>query len=298
MQSPYRFPGSKQNLIDYFTGIIRQNLLFRCDFIETHAGGASLSLGLLARGIIARAILVEKDPLIYAFWRALSANPDELCQRIESLTADLDTWKEQQKYLRHDAKRTYSVVDMGAACIFLNRTSFSGILGAGPIGGMTQSSGYGVGCRFNKERLVALIREIAKYRKSITAVHSDAVSYLRTRHRRLGDGSSLVYLDPPYFLQGPRLYRYHYEMSDHQRLAAAACDLPCSWVVSYDDHAIIRGLFAKQKIVPIFLNYAIKESRKVQELLISNIDLTEPHYVKSATQRGRRGDTRERLVVG
>ena len=285
MQSPFRFPGSKQNLIDYIAGIVKQNLLFRCDFYETHSGGASLSLGLLERGLIARTTLIERDPLIYSFWKSITDKSDELCRRIERLVPSLETWQEQQKYLRPGAEHTYSVVDMGAACLFLNRTSFSGILGAGPIGGKTQSSEYTIGCRFNKDRLVSQIREIVKFRKFIAAVFSDAVSYLRARRQRLEKGSCLIYLDPPYFLQGRRLYRYHYELADHQRLAATACDLPCPWIVSYDDHAIIRQLFAKQKIVPIFLNYAVKQSRKVQELLISNIHLSQPHYIDSPTRR-------------
>jgi len=297
VQSPFRFPGSKQNLIDYFTGIIKQNLLFRCDFYETHAGGASLSLGLLERGVIARTTLVERDPLIYAFWKSLTDKPDELCRRVERLVPNLETWKYQQKYLQPGAERRYSVLEMGAACLFLNRTSFSGILGAGPIGGKTQSSEYAVGCRFNKDRLAAQIKEIAKYRKLITAVSSDAVSYIRARRARLERETSLVYLDPPYFLQGRRLYRYHYELTDHQRLAAAACDLRCPWIVSYDDHETIHQLFAKQKIVPIFLNYAVKQSRKVQELLISNIDLREPEYTESRTRRETRIDAQRAAII-
>lgn len=286
MQSPFRFPGSKQNLIDYIAGIVKQNLLFRCDFYETHSGGASLSLGLLERGVIARTTLIERDPLIYAFWKSVTHKSEDLCARIGRLVPSLKTWQEQQKYLQRGAERTYSMVEMGAACLFLNRTSFSGILGAGPIGGKKQSSDYPIGCRFNKDRLVSQIRQIAKYRNLITAVFSDAVSYLVSRRGRLEKGSCLVYLDPPYFLQGRRLYRYHYELADHQRLSATACDLPCPWIVSYDDHATIRQLFAKQKIVPIFLNYAVKQSRKVQELLISNIHLSQPHYDSSTRKEG------------
>jgi hypothetical protein len=45
--------------------------------------------------------------------------------------------------------------DIAVKCLFLNRTTFSGILHgrAGPMGGRKQQSDYKIDCRFNKDGL-------------------------------------------------------------------------------------------------------------------------------------------------
>ena len=49
-------------------------------------------------------------------------------------------------------------------CLFLNRTTFSGILGghAGPIGGRSQSSDHTIDCRFNKDALAERILNVKR----------------------------------------------------------------------------------------------------------------------------------------
>ncbi len=85
LRSPFRYPGSKAGLVDYAATLINESLLTGCNFCETHAGGASLGLGLLGRGIISKLTLVERDPLIYAFWKAVIARNEELCEKIRGL---------------------------------------------------------------------------------------------------------------------------------------------------------------------------------------------------------------------
>ena len=43
-----------------------------------------------------------------------------------------------------------NLVDMGYAALFFNRTNFSGVIDAGPVGGMTQSSAYAIDYRFSE----------------------------------------------------------------------------------------------------------------------------------------------------
>ena len=55
--------------------------------------------------------------------------------------------------------------EMAVKCLFLNRTTFSGILHgrAGPIGGRRQVSRYDIGCRFNKAALECRLRFIGDF---------------------------------------------------------------------------------------------------------------------------------------
>ena len=176
IQIPLRYPGSKVRLIDYFEALIKKNKLVGSQIVEPYAGSAVISLNMLARGLVSRATLVEKDPLLYSFWKSIKTNPQGLIQRIIQVEVNLSNWKEHQKYLVPDALKKYELVELGAACIFLNRTSFSGIVHAGPIGGYSQKSQYKVNCRFqNKDRIVEQIEKLAGFSKRLSIVHGSAI---------------------------------------------------------------------------------------------------------------------------
>lgn len=283
LQSPLRYPGSKQLLASYFEDTIEANFLRGANFYEPYAGGASVSLHLLARGSITRATLIEKDPLIYAFWKMVKQDPDSLCEELIRTPVTLESWKNFQKYLDKDALKKYGLLQCGLAGLFLNRTNFSGIIAAGPIGGMTQSSRYSVGCRLNKENLIARIRSISDHTHKLSVVHSDAITYLRRSRQRLLKEHCLVYIDPPYIQQGRKLYRYHYQMRQHRQLAKFIQEQSYPWIVSYDHHEAVKEMFAKQKIIQIFINHVVKQSRRAEELLISNIKLPVPTYERTST---------------
>ena len=91
----------------------------------------------------------------------------------------------------------------------------------------------------------------------------------------------LVYIDPPYYTQGRKLYRHHYADADHAALATYITSQGYPWLVSYDDHPRIRELYASKQMQPIYLDYKVKSSRTAQELVISNLVIPPPVYVGS-----------------
>lgn len=273
LQSPLRYPGGKKKLAFFIEKVIISNSLTNVEFYEPYAGGAGISMHLLSNKIILKTTLVEKDPLIYAFWKELKTNTDELCRRIDGTKINLETWKIFQKYLQSDVLKKYDRIDLAVACLFLNRTNFSGILNAGPIGGMYQKSKYLIDCRFSKSKIIENIKEIAKYKKQISVVYSDAIEYLKKNSNRINERSSLVYLDPPYYSQGKRLYRFYYTDNLHEQLTKYIQKQIFPWIVSYDNHPFIIGLFKGQRVIPISMNSTVKKYRKFEELIISNIEL-------------------------
>jgi len=279
--SPLRYPGSKLALLDYFETFLRQRLLVGADLYEPYAGGSSIALGLLSRGLVSKIFLLERDPLLYAFWRSVKDQPEDLCGKIQSVEVSLETWRSFQKFRAYDALNHFSVIDLGLAAVFFNRTNFSGVIGAGPIGGLSQSSDYPIGCRFNKKTIVERIRAIAKFNRKINVGFGDAVAFMRRRERGIASSHALVYVDPPYFKQGRKLYRFHYGLDDHRSLAHFLDRASFTWIVSYDNRREIREMFSRQKIAPIFLNYVVNRSRRADELMISNVPLPVPLYVDS-----------------
>jgi DNA adenine methylase len=301
--SPLRYPGGKSELTKYFEVTLKENLLLGCHLVEPYAGGGSVSLAMLTSHLIRKATLIERDPLIYSFWKSVRYHAEELCDRIQRCDVTLNTWKKYQKYLVANSIRLFPVVELGMAGLFLNRTNFSGIITAGPIGGMSQQSNYQIDCRFNKERIIDLITSISILGPKINVVFGDGLAYLRRNEARLLEEHALAYLDPPYYQQGHRLYRFSYTKDDHKKLANQITKAKYPWIVSYDNHPYIKKLFAGQKILPISLNYAVKESRRADELLISNIKLAKPVYETKPLTRSkilaqRKNDKELRRRVG
>ena len=150
--NPLRYPGAKSKLFECIKTLIAKNELNGCTFYEPFAGSATLSWQLLDEGLISQAVINEKDPLLYHFWKSVFFHTDELVNLIKKTDINIDTWNECARY-KEDAylsdKETYQI---GFAGLFLNRTNFSGILKAGPIGGKAQTSKYKLDCRFNKEQ--------------------------------------------------------------------------------------------------------------------------------------------------
>ena len=159
--SPLRYPGGKNNLVSYFETIVKENLLVGAHLYEPYAGGASISIQLLQSNLISKATLIEKDPLIYAFWKSVKTHPEALCNNIKQIDVTLKTWHAFQKYLSPVAISQFQMLELGLAGLFFNRVNFSGILNAGPIGGQQQNSEYKIFCRFNKDRLIKQIETIA-----------------------------------------------------------------------------------------------------------------------------------------
>ncbi len=269
--SPLRYPGGKNDLVGYVHSFIYENVLQGSDFIELYAGGASVSLGLLRAQAVKSITLVELDPLVAAFWRAVCRESEQLCKKIENTKVTMKLWQTCRNILFEDDLSNFSNLDLAYAGILLNRTCYSGILHAGPIGGKGQHSQYTLDCRFYKNTLVERIIKIAALKKHITVVQGDAIEFLKKRKPLIsGKPNAAIYIDPPYFKMGKRLYRYFYQNDDHSNLATILRSTNTPWLLSYDDHAEIRSLYRSFQTKRFCLRYHVSDSKDGKELLISN----------------------------
>jgi DNA adenine methylase len=271
MLSPLRYPGSKADLVPVVAQIFTEKGLVGTPLVEPYAGSASVSLCLVEAGISPSAIIGEQDPLIYCFWRAVFENTDELLERFIDLKINLETWHQLRPMLQvKDPNDVKDLVGVGLAGLFFNRANFSGILNGGPIGGMKQLSAYKIDCRTNKDEIIARILAISTLHERISVHFGDAVSLIQGRGRRTKE---VLYVDPPYYLQGENLYRYFYRLQDHKRLAEALERTKAKWLVSYDDHHVIEFLYEKFHIRRHAFRYSARSPKQHNELLISNFDL-------------------------
>jgi len=170
-------------------------------FVEPFCGGASVALGLLELGAVQRVLLADLDPLVVAFWRAATRDAERLIKDFRGLDVSVEAWD----YWRQARPR--SVRQLAFKCLFLNRITFSGILGghAGPIGGRSQSSNYTIGCRLNKDALAERILNAKRLYDEGRIAGILSTGWQESMHDarvhtalNVDPSSTVFYLDPPY----------------------------------------------------------------------------------------------------
>lgn len=293
-QSPLRYPGAKSSLAPVIARVLNAakrsrevpqiNLL-----VEPFAGGASASLRLVGQGIVDRILLADVDPLVTAFWQAAAADTERLVDRM------YDEWTRFVKVGglgavgRWDYWRSWTParnagpdtirLGMATQCLFLNRTTFSGILHgrAGPIGGRKQESPYPIGCRWNPDALAERLRYVGHlygagrlvdvWRKDWKQTLADVPEY----YPQLIPSRVMAYLDPPYIEKSSVLYRssfdprggygadgsgvarpndhmLHMQLAEYLRTKAQF-----RWLLSYDNNPLLTDstwLYANDRMTP------------------------------------------------
>jgi DNA adenine methylase len=105
----------------------------------------------------------------------------------------------------------------------------------------------------------------------VDVVFGDGITFLAN----LGDRAkahSFAYIDPPYVTNGHKLYRYSFSRRHHERLATAVANLQMPWMVSYDNHKLIRELYEPARTSTVSTYHALKGSKFVDELLMLSAD--------------------------
>lgn len=248
--SPLRYPGGKHKLLKYTTELITANNLEGCTYVEPFAGGAGLALALLNDNIVNRLILNDLDRSIYAFWYCVLNDTDALCQRISATNVTMDVWHEQK--IIQSNKENANLLDLGFSTFFLNRVNRSGILTGGVIGGYEQKGNYLMDCRFNRNRLIEKIQKIASYKDKISFYNLDAIEFIHNVIGKL-DEKSFIFLDPPYYQNGPKLYYNHYSHEDHLKLSKEITqNIQHEYIVTYDNIDAIKDMYSPYCIVEEF----------------------------------------------
>jgi DNA adenine methylase len=274
LASPLRYPGGKSILAGFLTDVIDLNELRGCVYYEAYAGGAGAALSLLRDGVVSEIFINDADERIYAFWHSVLNKSDSLVNEILSVPLTIDEWHQKREVCANPSG--HSRFEVGFAAFYMNRCNRSGVLtGAGPIGGHEQNGKWRLNVRFNREPLVERILTIARLKERIHLTHLDALKFLKTcLPGGRGRGSVFVYLDPPYVNKGQRLYLNAYNESDHAKLARyiqSQATLP--WIMSYDDTALVRNLYATQQVANLPIRYSLQEKRSARELIIA------PHHL-------------------
>jgi len=263
--SPLRFPGGKNNLYNFIYSVILDNRLLNGCYVEPYAGGAAIALRLLMENICEKVYINDISKPIYAFWYSVLNFNDYLCQMIEDTDITIDEWHRQRNIFFNQEKE--SILELGFATFFLNRTNFSGILQAGVLGGKKQNSRYKVDSRFKKQNLIPRIRQIKKFADRIILSRKDALIFLNEKARKLPE-KTLIYLDPPYYYKGKKLYENYYGEKNHRDIANFLTkNIDLFWLVSYDNADEIIDMYKNIEYQRYNLRYTANRFKNGNEIM-------------------------------
>lgn len=273
--SPLRYPGGKKCLSSFFASIIKLNGICDGVYAEPFAGGAGAALNLLLLEYVHNIVINDADYNIYCFWKTILKQTDKFNKRIKDVKVSLYTWRRQRNILA-DSKN-HTPFEVGFATFFLNRCNMSGIINAGPIGGREQKGRWKIDARFNKEDLIKRIERIAHYSNRIKVYNKDAIDFLTKFSLENCDTNSLIYLDPPYYVQGKNLYLNYYQHADHLVLSEYIKNhLTANWVLSYDNVPEILDFYSDNKHSQYNLRYSANNAKVGMEIMFFSDNLIIP----------------------
>jgi len=265
----FRYPGGKTRMLPALRPYLDR--LAECDnsdtYIEPFVGGGSTLIDFAKRHRGHRLIANDLDPWMAAFWRLVASD-----QKPDKLYALLETKPTVSLFCQ--LRETQPTDDVGKAyrAVFFNRTTFSGILRSGPIGGYGQKSAWAIDCRYNAGRLVREIRELRELMNGRLEAHEkDALRFLGLFPERA------AYLDPPYFVKGGQLYREAFPEAQHRQLRDVLGTRRGSWVLSYDNVPPIREMYGVDFTTTATedVRYSIRDRKETwhndTELIIASI---------------------------
>lgn len=287
-----RYPGSKDKIakaiIRHFPDQARMGGLFGQDnieYVEPFVGGGAVAFKILSTLRPKHSVwLNDRDYGIACLWKSVYQSPDELCEKVRRFTPSVEAF---YRYREEDGRKDADVVELGFRKLALHQISFSG-LGAkagGPLGGREQSSEYNVDCRWNAIRLCREVQQRHKglrRHRSVKITSKDFADVIGS----VGP-SAFIYADPPYVEKGGQLYAHSMSEADHRRLEVSLRRCRAPFVLSYDDHPLVRELYSWARIESVSLTYttaiAGATRRKNSEIIISPNPLVTPRPVAAGS---------------
>jgi DNA adenine methylase len=254
IQTPFRYPGSKNKLLPSIMVYLDQILEGAGNFSDAFVGGGSVLLEVAAKYPKIQLFANDKDRWVYCFWKVVAGGGSQLEQLLQRMEAKptIQLFNELRKPFDETDE-----VECAYRCIFFNRTTFSGIARSGPIGGQEQKSKWTVDCRYNYKKLKSKIEKCHSLLKSRTTVENKDI----LEYDFMTKWEDPMYLDPPYFVKGDMLYTEKMSAFDHGKMADLLKHRP-TWVLSYDDCPEIRGLYADKNITLLPVRYCIEGEKE------------------------------------
>ncbi len=276
-RSPLRYPGGKTWLIPHVRAWLKATGAPHREIVEPFAGGAVVSLTAVMEGLAERALLVERDPDVSAFWRAALRHGDALMARVREFTPSREAVERLANRAPND------VVEHGFRTLVLNRTRRGGVLAPGAALIKRGENGHGTASRWYPETLIERLQAIQQHADRLMFIEGDGMRLLDTvaggrwpvagrRPPTTGDRPLATFIDPPYTAAGgkragARLYAHH--TVDHAALFATLAESGTNFLMTYDCSDEITALVRRHGFHAETVTMKNGHHAPMQELVIT-----------------------------
>ena len=258
-RSPLRYPGGKTWLVPH----IRHWLAESCGIlVEPFAGGGIVSLTAVMEGLTERALMVDLDRDVAAFWRAALMHGDELVERV--LTFDVT----RENVAELEQQRPACVVDHAFRTLVLNRTRRGGVLAAGASLTRSGENGKGIASRWYPETLAKRLAAISEHTDRLTFCEGDGAAVLEIT---ANIDAVRMFVDAPYTAGGKRAGSRLYAHNDvnHRRIFETLAAAGTDFVMTYDCCDEIVELVAEHRFCAVTVEMRNGHNSRISELVIT-----------------------------
>ena len=264
-RSPLRYPGGKTWLIPH----VRKWLSGPPTplLMEPFSGGAIVSLTAVMEGRVARALMVDFDRDVSAFWRAALDHSEDLIAWILAFSPDRDGVEQLSRQAPH------SVLDHGFRTLVLNRTRRGGVLAPGASLTRHGENGGGLCSRWYPDTLAKRLRDIARHADRLLFYEGDGVGLLDT----FADyPETKFFVDPPYTTAGgkragSRLYQHN--TVDHEQIFHALARSHADFLMTYDYSSQVIELIRQHHFHAVLVDMKNGHHARIPELVITRDSL-------------------------
>jgi len=247
-------------------------------WVEPFAGGAGAGLHLLDRDVVEELWLTERNRALAAFWRTVTAQPDELAARVRACEPDMGTWHAAREVLAAaEAGEAFADdLELAFAALIMNRCSRSGMVNSrvGPIGGKQQNGRWHIRSRWNADGIAERIAGVGKLGDRIRVSEGDAITRIAQLDGSVGiEDELLLFVDPPYLVAGNKLYGAGMTFDDHKNLAHALACCTARWLLTYDADDRIFGLYPERRVLAYEIAYSANTRRVEEEYAVLSDNL-------------------------
>ena len=241
LYSPLRYPGGKTWLIPHIKKWLLANSKPKT-LIEPFAGGAIVTLTAVMKEWVDRAIIIERDPDVAAFWRAALHHGSELAERVREFRLTPESIRELEGATPHESSGS----SRGFRTLVLNRTRRGGILAAGAASIRRGEDDKGIASRWYPDTLVSRLEAIRQHAGRIRFLERDSTAILDDLIKCEG-ADAAVFVDPPYTAGGRYAGRrlYTYNELDHESLFSMLADRRANVLMTYDASPEITKLIQR-----------------------------------------------------
>lgn len=228
-RSPLRYPGGKTWLIPHIRAWLAERDTPAPLLVEPFVGGGTVSLTAVMEGLAKRALMVELDADVAAFWEAALHHGPDLIERV------MEFEPTQERVSEIQSARPSNIIEHGFRTLVLNRVRRGGILAPGAALTRTGENGKGLRSRWYPDTLARRLRAIWDHADRIEFRAGDGMEVLRSMDSAELRNAAL-FLDPPYTAggkrAGKRLYAHH--EVDHAALFQFVADCTADFLMTYD----------------------------------------------------------------